>query len=281
MKRVSNSTVLVLGGPSVGKSTLLMQLYGRVATEECALKLRGAPESIAAIKDGWDRLQQGLPPAHTPHGTNTSLTLPLVDSLNEEIDVTVPDYAGEDLKRVGDTRRISERWRDLAAGSDHWILVMRLSQHPDIPDLITRPIGDLASASPAAGTAEHDPSLPGDMLAVELLQVLKHARHQALWNSHRPLRLTVALSCWDELEENGAITPGAVVAERLALLDSYCRARWGAQYRVLGLSSQGQELSEDEPSEDFINSGPQKMGWLVNESGGHDPDLTKLIAATT
>lgn len=272
------SNVLILGGPSAGKSTLLMQLYGRVATEEGALRLRGAPDSMAAIKDGWDRLQQGMPPAHTPHGTDASLTLPLVDQFGNNIDVSVPDYAGEDLKRLGHTRRVSEYWKGLAAESDHWILVIRPSQHLDIPDLLTRPIGELASAGSTKNLVEADPQLPADMFAVELLQVLQYARQQALAWVDRPLRLTVALSCWDELDASVISTPKNVIATRLALLDSYCRARWGSDYRVIGLSAQGQELREDDPSEDYIDLGPQKMGWLVNELGECDADLTKLIA---
>jgi hypothetical protein len=277
MSTVTGTSVLVLGGPSVGKTTFLMQLYGRVATEECMFKLRQAPESLTAIKDGWNRLQQGFPPGHTPHGTDASLTLPVVDAVGRYIDITVPDYAGEDLRRIGEQRRFSDRWRHLAAGSDHWLLVMRLAQHPDIPDLITRPIGELASTGPLVAS-EHNPSLPADMLAVELLQVLLHTRMREHLPADRELHLTLVLSCWDELETPAGTKPGEVASKRLALLDSFCRSHWGARYRVFGLSSQGQELDEGTPAQEYLELGPQKMGWLVDPAGSNDPDLTKLIA---
>lgn len=271
--------VLVLGGPSSGKSTFLMQLYGRAASGECRLAIRSAPESLSAVNDGWKRLQQGLPPAHTPHGTDASLTIATVDHHGHHADITIPDYAGEDLQRMGDAHRISERWRGLASDSDHWVVMTRLSQHPDIPDLISRPVGELASAGPVISNDKDAQTLPLDLLTVELLQVLQHARLQAAVPPDRRLRLTLVLSCWDELDLAGDTKPGEVAYERLALLDSYCRARWGTDYRVVGLSSQGRALVEDKPDEEFIDYGPHKMGWLVGADGAQDPDLTKLIAA--
>lgn len=271
--------ILVLGGPSSGKSTFLMQLYGRAASGECRLTIRSAPTSLSAVSDGWKRLQQGLPPAHTPHGTDTVLTLEMVDQDNRHVDITIPDYAGEDLQRMGDARRVSERWQALASTSDHWVVMVRLSQYPDIPDLISKPIGELASADHVINDAGAH-ALPLDLLTVEVLQVLQHARLVAAVPPRRPLRLTLALSCWDELNLPDSTKPADIAYQRLALLDSYCRARWASSdYRVVGLSSQGRTLSDDEPAEEFIDFGPQTMGWLIDDTGARDPDLTKLLAA--
>lgn len=274
----SNERVLVLGGPSSGKSTLLMQLYGRAASGECQLTNYSAPESLSAISEGWKRLQQGLPPAHTSHGTDTSLTLTTVDQHGRHLDITIPDYAGEDLQGVGNSRRVSDRWRDMASASNHWILLVRLSHHPDIPDLISRPVGQLASAAPVSPDGGASDTLPVDMLAVELLQILRHIRSQTL-SPPAPVRLTLGLSCWDELEMPVGTVPADVAFSRLALVDSFCRARFGSGYSVVGLSSQGRPLSEGSPDGEFIDYGPHKMGWLVREDGTPDSDLTKLIAA--
>ncbi|OAT68667.1 hypothetical protein AWB85_24170 [Mycobacteroides immunogenum] len=269
--------ILVLGGPSSGKSTFLMQLYGRAASGECSLTIRSAPTSLSAVSEGWKRLQQGLPPAHTPHGTDTVLTLETVDKESRHVDITIPDYAGEDLQRMGEARRVSERWRELASTSDHWVVMVRLSQYLDIPDLISRPIGELASADHVPNDEAAD-MLPLDLLTVEVLQSLRHARLVAAVPQSRRLRLTLALSCWDELNLPGDARPEDIAYQRLALLDSYCRARWpSSDYRVVGLSSQGRVLSDDEPAEEFIDLGPQKMGWLIDQTGAQDPDLTKLV----
>lgn len=275
---MSGGTVLILGGAGTGKTTLLLQLYGRVSEGDSALKLRSAVESMAAISDGMKRLQSGLPVRHTPHGADAALTLPLRDVSGREFDVTVPDYAGEDLRRVGDALRLPERWRQFATSSDHWVVLIRLSQYPDIPDLVAKPVGELASAG-LLPTNEVDPqTLPIDMFTVELLQLLHHGRAQG--EPPSALRVTVALSCWDELELPAGTEPRKVVGERLALLDSYCSMTFGDGYRVVGLSSQGRELKDGEPDGQFIDEGPEAMGWLIDETGAKDADLTDLIEAT-
>lgn len=279
MNDAQGMQVLVLGGPSAGKSTFLMQLFGRVASGECSLSLRAAPDSLTAINDGWKRLQQGLPTTHTPHGTDSVQTLPAADLRGRHLDVRVPEYAGEDLRRVWDAHRLSERWATLARESDHWVVLIRLSQHPDIPDLISRPVGEIATVAAAPSDGETGEALPIDMLIVELLQILQHARVQADISDERQPRLTLALSCWDELGLDGQVRPGVVASERLALLDSFCRAVWGSRYRVLGLSSQGRALTEKKPADEFIDFGPQKMGWIIDEDGSRNPDLTMLLAA--
>ena len=274
---MSGGQVLILGGAGTGKTTLLLQLYGRVSEGDSALTLRSAVESMAAISDGMKRLQGGLPVRHTPHGADTTLTLPLRDLSGGEFDVTVPDYAGEDLRRVGDALRLPDRWRQFATSSDHWVVLIRLSQYPDIPDLVARPVGELASAGLVTPNGVDPQTLPIDMFTVELLQLLHHGRAQGEHASD--LRVTVALSCWDELELPERTEPGAVVSERLTLLDSYCSKTFGDGYRAVGLSSQGRELKDGEPDEQFIDEGPEVMGWLIDETGEQDADLTKLIAA--
>ena len=273
----ASDQVLVLGGPDSGKSTYLLQLYGRVFDGDGRLQLRGAVDSMVAIKDGLARLAAGRPAGHTANGTETSLTLPLVDHVTgREWNITVPDYAGEDLRRVGDALRLPDRWRDLAATSDHWVVMVRLSLYPDMPDLVSRPVGELASASPERPAGADVQKLPIDMFLVDLLQLLQHGRTQL--EVTNDLRVTVVLSCWDELGHPHDTRPSWVVRSQLALLDSYCTTTFGPRYRVLGLSAQGRALTDSDPAVEFIDEGPSAMGWLVCEDGTRDPDLTKLIA---
>lgn len=268
--------VLVLGGAAAGKTTFLVQLHGRVSAGGGTLRARSAPASLTAIEEGYKRLQQGLAVAHTPHGTNTSLSLAAVDRDGRPIDVTVPDYAGEDLRRLVDERRVQDRWRSQAASGDQWLLLIRLARHPDLPDVLTRPIGELARAS--IDTEDSDPqALPVDMWAVELLQALLHARRLDMVQPPPLPRLTLVLSCWDELEAPPVTLPADIAGERLALLNSYCRATWGGLFDVAGLSAQGQPLDENQPADDYLDAGPQQMGWIVTSAGTYDSDLTLLV----
>lgn len=271
----TTSRVLVLGNADVGKTTFLVQLHGRIKAGRGRLRSRGAPTSLTPIEEGLKRLQQGVAVKHTAQGTDVTLELPAVTNSAAAVDIVVPDYAGEDLRRVLLNRRLPERWRSEAAVADRWLLLVRLSKHPELPDVLSRPIGELARA-PIENPAGDADALPADMWAVELLQALLYWREQGPGPRHLRPRLSLVLSCWDELDTTAP--PVHIARHRLALLDSYCRANWPAdRFDVVGLSSQGHPLDEDEPAEDYLNQGPQQMGWVVGPSGGADSDLTLLV----
>lgn len=270
--------VLVLGNADAGKTTFLVQLHGRVAAGRGQLRSRGAPDSLAAIEEGFKRLQQGVAVKHTARGTDVTLVLPAATTAGEPIDVVVPDYAGEDLRRVVNDRRLPERWRTEAAAADRWLLLIRLSKHPELPDVLSRPIGELARTPFAEATTDPD-TLPADMWSIELLQALLYWRRQDPLARNRPVDLTLILSCWDELSDIGNCRPSELAQQRLALLLSFCRTHWdNTGFRVLGMSAQGRPLDDDEPAPDYLDEGPQRMGWLVMPDGTQDSDLTLLVA---
>lgn len=274
MNRPTSSRVLLIGGPAAGKSTFLTQLHGRMNAGNGRLTTRQAPRSLEAIAGGFRRLQQGLAVAHTPSGTTTELELTAANLAGAPVDVTLPDYAGEDLGYLADAHRIPDRWRELACESEHWIVMIRLAAHPDIPDLLSRPLGELARPHEDPPSADIATNMPVDMWAVEVLQILLHARSQAT-RAQAP-RMTLVLSCWDELDDQES-RPPEVARARLALLDSFCRSHWSDGYRVVGLSAQGQRLDGEQPDEDYMDHGPETMGWYVDVDGGRHPDLTALI----
>lgn len=276
MTSETSERVLLLGLADSGKTTLLIQFFGRLKSGRARLVARGAPDNLTRIEAGLARLNQGLPVEHTPVGDEFTQALPAQTAAGSAIEIELPDYSGEDLKKMVKERRMTQRWRDLAASCSHWVLLIRLAQQVRRPDVLTNPIGAVAMKASNEKDGDRD-QLPVDMWGVELLQMLCYARAE-ISAVKTPPRLTLALSCWDELEDVDGLTPVAVARERLALLDSYCRAVWPAgAYAVIGLSSQGQTLDTKHPSDEFIDKGPEEMGWLVLADGSCVKDLT-LIA---
>ena len=144
--------VLMLGGANAGKSTFLVQLYGRMDARVGSLVTRSAPADLSPISDGLQRLASGIPLEHT-HTSAEHLMQHLPASTDDGrlVDFTIPEYAGETLDDLVRSHRIPERWRPLIEESDQWLLFVRLEQFAQLPELLNRPIEE-RDAVPA-GTA--------------------------------------------------------------------------------------------------------------------------------
>ena len=301
--------VLMLGGANTGKSTFLVQLYGRMDARMGRLVSRCAPADLKPISDGLQRLASGIPLEHTrTSADHLVLHLPAATHDGRSVDFNVPEYAGETLDDLVRSHRIPEYWRPLIAESDQWLLFVRMEQFGQLPELLSRPIKEpealLSSAALApheeaavASASRHSPTvsdgdeevaavvvgdaeLPLDMRLVELLQMLLHERGARPRGGVSMPFLSVILSCWDELDLTDQRSPASAAEERIPLLYSYVRSAWRKDsVEFLGLSSQGRSLTTGTPDEDFVDVGPQHHGYVVTEAGDRDSDLTRIVRA--
>lgn len=271
MSEPSNLT-LVLGGFGTGKTTLLAQLFGRMRSADSQLRVVGAPASLTPVREGLERLAQGRPVSHTPSGVEVIQELSAETSEGSRIDIAIPDYAGETLDAVVDNRRVPEWWRAHCAESSRWLLLIRVERMEDIPDFAS------ADSQLTALSEESTATLPLDMRLVELLQILSHERQRLAADTGRP-SLAVALSCWDEITPDASDRiPAEVLAERMPLLSAFFQTNWDdAASAVFGLSAQGRELVDDKPDEEFVDQGPEQMGYLIRPDGSQTADLTELL----
>ena len=264
---------LVLGGVGTGKTTLLVQLFGRMQLADSRLQVASAPASLAPIRAGLASLAQGRPVSHTPTGVEVIQELIAQTSDGDRIELSIPDYAGETLDAVVEDRQVPEWWRAHCAESSRWLLLVRVERMEEIPDFVS-------DASQLAGSSEDSTTqlLPLDMRLVELLQILSHDR-QRLADVRVPPSLTVVLSCWDEITAvRPGTTPGHVLSERLPLLSAFLETNWAsAGSAVFGLSAQGCSLDESAPDGEFVDQGPERMGYLILPDGSQTDDLTELL----
>ena len=291
--------VLMLGGANTGKSTFLVQLYGRMAARMGRLVSRSAPADLKPISDGLQRLASGIPLEHTRTSADHLMQhLPAATHDGRSVDFNIPEYAGETLDDLVRSHRIPEHWRPLIAESDQWLLFVRLEQFGQLPVLLSRPVKEpeavLSSAalSPheeaaVAGASRHsaaasdgDTELPLDMRLVELLQMLLHERGARPRGGVSKPFLSVLLSCWDELGLADQSSPASAAEERIPLLYSYVRSAWREDaVEFLGLSSQGRSLTAGTPDEHFVDVGPEHHGYVVTGADDRDPDLTLVVRA--
>ena len=271
--------IVLLGGPNSGKTHYFGQLYGRLRRHAGQLQLRneqGTPTDLSALKEVLHCLENGHAASHTPTGTWAEVLLPLVDAQGNEMNLCWPDYGGEQLETVFKDREVPEAWRDRLSKADGWVLLIRLRKETTYPDV-------LAELSERAKHSNGSVARPGVWDAnarwVELLQILLHVAGLGTVERLRSPRLTVLLSCYDELE-NSEAPPSNVLAAHLPLVSAFIHSLWADDaVSVWGLSALGCALDKDSENDKFIDEGPEHQGWVIAPNGGEpNADLTQPLA---
>lgn len=99
----------------------------------------------------------------------------------------------------------------------------------------------------------------------------------AQFHLDRPLRtprLTILLSCWDELDTTER--PADLLASRLPMLWSFVRSNWLSP-AVIGLSALERALSKTDADEEYAIRGPEEFGYVVLPDGKKNTDITLPI----
>lgn len=257
--------IVLLGGPNSGKTHYAGQLYGRLQRNPGVLSLRGAPSDLSALQEVLRCIENGNAASHTPHDTWTEVCLPLQDETGRAMDLSWPDYGGEQLKLVQTTRSVNSRWQAKLAKANGWLLLIRLKAEVTFPDALDKLTGQSYCGEQSANRVS---TWDANAYWVENLQILLHVARQGIVKPLKIPRLAVLLSCYDELGKTTS-TPAEELARKLPLVASFIRNNWHKdEASVWGLSSLGQELSDHSGVEVFIDEGPEHQGWVIVPQGG-------------
>jgi hypothetical protein len=261
------ASLLLVGESDTGKTHYGAQLLGRLSRQDSALRLTGAPDSIAPFKAALGRISLGLSADHTPERTYEESIWPIVHQGGGAATIIWPDYGGEQIKRLIETRRMPTAWRSRITESTGWIVLARPSRMPLPEDALTR------SAALPARADEAPVRLSPQSRFVELLQMLQFVASAAADHRQALPPIAILLSCYDELESEQ--TPVEYLVEHLPLIDQYVSCHWPTEdRRIFALSALGQALSKDEPDSRFALEGPENFGFVVDEAGKRSTDLT-------
>jgi len=268
-----NNSLLIIGRPSSGKTTFLAQFLTRVRKKKNNIILSKAPENIKAISDAQKRLAAGEEPNTTAAGSNEELVLPLVLNGNET-QLRCPDYGGEQITSLLQSMAIESRWLEYVDSSDHWVLFIRPSLISSSYDLTISAYENI-HGSKSSHSVTPDPSDQSQF--IELVQALLYAKKTGVRKSISTPKLTLALTCWDELKTSK--TPKELLQEKMPLFKQFIEANWEqSQLGILGLSAQEFSLNGNpEGSDKYLDDLPENIGYLVLPDGSLDKDLTKLV----
>lgn len=265
-------TILLVGESNVGKTHYGAQFLKRLMVKTCALKMSGAPTNLEAFTTALSCLTEGKSTDHTPASTYVESVWPITDEAGRYAKLVWPDYGGEQVRNLVTQRRIPAAWRERVLGATDWVLLIRLHSLRSEDDLFSRPLHSFAATPPQEGQTAYEPS--DQARTVELLQMLLYL---AQFNLDRPLykpRLTILLSCWDELDSTEL--PGDLLASRLPMLWSFVRSNWTLP-TVIGLSALERTLSKMDADQEYATRGPEEFGYVVLPDGVKSSDITLPI----
>ncbi len=270
--------MLVLGGPNSGKTHYAGQLFGRLLrrpTGRLRIPPDATPADLSLLDEVLACLEDGRAASHTHSDTHAQLVLHLLDQpTGRRLDITWPDYGGEQLQAVFNTRSVTQAWAARLRAANGWLLFIRLGIEPRYEIRLEHALDGAGAEAIATRQANWDPNARW----VEVLQILLHVARHGTYSRRQHPRLAVMLSCYDE--DPTPMSPRERLATQLPMLAAFLDASWDpAALSVWGLSSLGRPLTEESRDPNFINHGPEYQGWVIGPEGGApNSDLTAPVA---
>lgn len=265
-------TILLIGESNVGKTHYGAQFLKRLMVKACALKMHGAPTNLEAFTTALGCLTEGKATDHTPANSYVESVWPIQDESGRMAELVWPDYGGEQVRNLVIERRIPANWRERVLEATDWVVLIRLHSLRTEEDLFSRPLQSFARSETQEESTTFEPS--DQARTIELLQMLLYLAQLSLDRPlHKP-RLTIMLSCWDELQTTDL--PTNLLATRLPMLWSFVRSNWTSP-SVIGLSALEKALSKTVPDTDYATRGPEDFGYVVLPNGERNTDITLPI----
>ena len=278
-------SILLIGESNVGKTHYGAQFLKRLMVRECSLQMSGAPTNVEAFNNALDCLTEGKATAHTPSEAYLESVWPVTSDQGGKAELVWPDYGGEQVSSLVAQRKIPVKWKERVVGATDWVLMLRMQSIRIEEDQLSRPFHTLfeckkendqvkASNQHADGEQSDAFEISDQARAIELLQILLYFSKANLDQPLKQPRLTILLSCWDELEAREP--PEQLLASRLPMLWSFLLSNWKS-LEIYGLSALGRPLSIDSSDEEYEIKGPEEFGYVVLPDGSQNKDITLPI----
>jgi hypothetical protein len=273
--REMNKSLLIIGKPHSSKTVFIAQFYSRLQKKKSKLSLYKPVDDLSAITAAREALANGEEPEATNTERSVNILLPIQFEA-QQIDLICPDYGGEQINTILTSREVDKKWAESIKKSNNWIFFIRLNSISKQLDISKITVTEEHTQT-RKEVAEIPYSISDQSALIELLQILLHSKEHDYHFKNSKVKLTVVLTCWDELETNEK--PKQVLQNNLPLLLSFIESNWKAdKLKIIGLSAQGFPLDSDENKEKYQIEGSENFGYLIKEDGQKTNDITELIS---
>lgn len=274
----SNKKILIIGKPSTSKTTFLVQLYSLMRSGAGKMKLDGLPESIKPIEDAYKRLRRGETTQPTPAEKNIDLILNIIYE-DKKFGLHCPDYGGEQINSLINTRTIKKEWVKIIKDSDDWLLFLKLHDLTAMHDITTKSATESEHITKeiVSGTIEFELSDAPE--SIELLQMMLFFKGVGYQKQINKPNLKVVITRWDEINTD-AKTPAELLFRKLPMLSEFVNSNWTKRnISIWGLSAQGFDLKHSENKEKYLEEGNEKWAFLLRPDGQRSEDITELLSS--
>lgn len=267
-------SILIIGKPGSAKTTFLAQFVIIARKAKSAVKFWKTPENIQPIENAIKKLRAGEETGSTPADHNLTIALPITVK-GIDIEMVCPDYGGEQINAILNLREIDSHWSELITRSSSWVVFIRPQNLEQTFDLSNKSYqGD---TSDIKNTKTPQFKVSDQSGIIELIQMMLFAKKIGYQKAIKSPRLTIALTCWDEVKDE--ISPKAFLEKSLPLLNQFLTTNWSTgDFQIMGVSAQGFKLNIQENRDKYLDDGPEKFAYIVKGNSLEKvSDLTLLI----
>jgi len=269
------TSILLIGKPHSSKTVFLSQFYSKLQKNKSKLKLYKSVDDLSPISGAREALASGEEPQTTPSEKSVKFYLP-IQVAEKQVDLKCPEYGGEQVLSIVENRELNKEWTASIQESNSWILFIRLNNVNKPLDISDVTYSEQHHKNPKEPVSDAEYKISDQSFFIELLQILLHAKGTDYHKVNDKPKLTIVLTCWDEM--NTEEKPYNVLQSKLPLLLNFLESNWDKNYlNIVGLSAQGFSLTTPENKEKYQIEGPEEFGYLVLPDGAQTNDITELI----
>lgn len=272
-----STSILLIGKPHSSKTVFLSQFYSKLQKNKSKLKLYKPVEDLSPISAARDALALGEEPQTTPSEKSVKFFLPIQAEMGK-VDLQCPEYGGEQILNIVENRSLSKDWAKAVSESDSWVLFIRLNNLNKALDISDLTFSEEYASINNVTKVDTEYRISDQSFFIELLQIFLHYKNADYHLPNQKVKLTVVLTCWDEIKEAEEAAPYQVLKSELPLFLSFIRSNWEQEYlNIIGLSAQEFALDNIKNQERYQIEGPEEFGYLILPDGKRTKDITELI----